>query len=843
MLCLAVLAMPLAVQADDAEYQLPDPHFEDWSGTAFDGNAQPKYWHASNVEQSALGMSFKFNFAHKETGRTGFCIMAQDQTVGAAGITETSPSYYSLGYGWQYLEGLNTGSATAGTKGGYAFTHRPDSISIWIKRTGNNTDKEDYHILFYSWSGTAKGSSYKNKNGGCTSTTIEDEESDIRIALNGNECKTVTAGGQVAEGWIHERAQYTNWTNIRIPIYYMNDNAPKKCNLILSASNYPNYRSNSGLYEGNSLYVDDVELIYSSKVQILKVGNKEWKGFDPNSTAVQEYALPLGTTTIPTIEAYRGAGSLTNVPNQSTTKTVNFPGRKLSGSEIQITYGNLTNTPTVIKVTSEDGKSTTTYKIQFKAAKSNNAKLADITYAYIDKDDKRVKVSVPNFSPTTMNYTNVEVPYGAKRIDTVSYVCQEDSQKVAVSFQPTIPSTATLNVTAEDGTTKATYRVNFEAGKLSDNTLADIKVNGKSIPGFTPTQTVYKVSLPVGTTNVSVQGISAYPAGQQTISYNPSNTLSGTIDGTSVQISVTTPGNTVAKVYKLNFKLEASSYTYLSDLQVTGSQIQRVNPSQATDGTKIAFTPENLTYYVNLKMGTTSLPAITWTKGDEYQTVEKTDLPAGVVDGTVRITVTAGNGDQSLYKIVFTTEKSDRSTLAGILIGGMPLTDFDPDHTSYTCQLPVGTPELPVIEPIRGDEYQTYSITSAGVNGKTRITVTAGDGSTTVYQITFSVQTYSVNTLASLSVAGYSLQNAAGENVAFDAETEEYWVNLPQGTSELPEVSYTLMNENLQSASPRPLSPGVLNGDYKITVRPQSGASRTYIIHFSVRVVRNASIR
>ena len=43
MLCLAVLAMPLAVQADDAEYQLPDPHFEDWSGTAFDGNAQPKY--------------------------------------------------------------------------------------------------------------------------------------------------------------------------------------------------------------------------------------------------------------------------------------------------------------------------------------------------------------------------------------------------------------------------------------------------------------------------------------------------------------------------------------------------------------------------------------------------------------------------------------------------------------------------------------------------------------------------------------------------------------------------------------------------------------------------------
>ena len=118
----ATAVMPLTIFA---QYQLPDPGFEDWSGTAFDGQVQNKYWHASNVEQSALGMSFKFNFAHKEAGRNGgSCIMAQDQTVGAAGITETSPSYYSLGYGWQYLEGLQTGTATAGTKGGYAFTHQ-----------------------------------------------------------------------------------------------------------------------------------------------------------------------------------------------------------------------------------------------------------------------------------------------------------------------------------------------------------------------------------------------------------------------------------------------------------------------------------------------------------------------------------------------------------------------------------------------------------------------------------------------------------------------------------------------------------------------------------------------
>ena len=63
-------------------------------------------------------------------------------------------------------------------------------------------------------------------------------------------------------------------------------------NIIFSASNYPNFRANSGLYAGNSLYVDDVELIYSSKIQKLFIKGKdgvekEWKGFDPNNMGGQ----------------------------------------------------------------------------------------------------------------------------------------------------------------------------------------------------------------------------------------------------------------------------------------------------------------------------------------------------------------------------------------------------------------------------------------------------------------------------------------------------------------------------------------------------------------------------
>ena len=357
------------------------------------------------------------------------------------------------------------------------------------------------------------------------------------------------------------------------------------------------------MYEGNSLYVDDVLLIYSSKIQTLRVGGKEWKGFDPNNTGVQVYSVPEGTTAVPSIEAFRGAGSLTNA--KGTTKS--FPGRKLQGSEITITNGTVGGTPTTIVVRAEDGSSTTTYQILFQAEKSSNAKLANIFYSYTDIHGNQQQASIANFSPSTYNYT-VELPYGSTGVPVVDVEKQEDEQTFTITQAASLTGKAIVNVTAANGTGKATYNITFKVGLLADNTLQDILVNGKSIPGFTPSQAVYKVSLPTSTTTMpTVQGVSAYPAGEQTIVYKAPSI----IDGGTYTVSVTTPGNTVAKVYKLNFRLEASSYTYLQNLSA-GDYIT-------------TFDPMNTTYYVNMPLGTTALPAITWIAGDEYQTIEKTD--------------------------------------------------------------------------------------------------------------------------------------------------------------------------------------------------------------------------
>ena len=98
-----VISLLLLMAGTIQAQQLPNASFEDWSGAPFDGNIQPASWNVSNVTQ----FGFKFNVAYQEAGHTGnYSMRVQDQEIGAAGITEVSPGYFSLGQPWVYIESL-----------------------------------------------------------------------------------------------------------------------------------------------------------------------------------------------------------------------------------------------------------------------------------------------------------------------------------------------------------------------------------------------------------------------------------------------------------------------------------------------------------------------------------------------------------------------------------------------------------------------------------------------------------------------------------------------------------------------------------------------------------------
>ena len=790
----AVLLMPFAATAID--YQLPDPHFEDWSGEEFASSEQPKYWNFSNVSQ--LGVDK--NFAHKTTGRSGNALKIQDQFVGVLGIGATSPGYVALGKPWAYVSSLTSiDDATAGTYGGISWTTRPDTMVVWIKRyydssvekaAGDHTEDENFNLIFYAWSGTSYAPAFKAKNLSCTDISsshkndyCKDEESDIRQALNGNECGTKEFANQICEGWYYEKKAYANWTQIKVPIYYLNNDVPEKCNVILSAGNYPNFRANSGQNAGMTIDVDDISLIYSAKIHKLYVGGKEWKGFNPNTSEEQTYTLGKGVTEMPTLEALRGVGSLTNNRGQKAT----FPGRRLNDSECTIQQGTIDGEPTVITVKAEDGSSTMTYRIKFVTAASNNARLAEITVN---------GQAIEGFNAYLYNY-DFALPYGTTAAPVVAAEPQDGTATVSVTQATSTTGKATILVTAGDGT-KLTYTVQFSVAALNDATLKNIFVNGSPIPEFIPSKSNYTLSLPLETTTApAITWESAYPAGVQKV-----EVLSNTLNG-GAQIKVSIPGGTATKTYKLTYKIEASTYSYLAGIQLDGEDLE-------------GFTPEQFAYTIDLPLGTTTLPAITWTKGDNYQTVTLTE---GGVDGVTRIEVKAASGATSTYRLTFRTAKSGNTALAGIALDGEPLEGFQADKLTYTVTLPAGTTTLPNVTYTKGDAYQTVNVSVNQTAMTVRLVVTAGDGSTRLYVITFEVQKSENAFLQAIYLDGVKLSG-------FKSETLNYSITWTKASS--PKV--TVDANPGQSIT---ISKPALYGVIRISVTPEEGTPNTYAIRLN----------
>ena len=791
---LLVILMAVCTSNVSAQ-QFSDPGFEDWSGSKFADKEQPKYWNFSNVSQ----MGIDKNFAHKTTGRSGSALKIQDQFVGVGKIGATSPGYVALGKPWAYVSSITAiDDATAGTYGGIQWKYRPDSMVVWIKRyydsgadgaDGDHVMDEDFNILYYAWSGTSQGTSYKAKNGSCTNIYKSkpeyciDEESDIRQALNGNECETKTYAKQIAEGWICDRKVYSNWTRIVIPIYYLNDDVPQKCNVILSAGRYPDFRANTGQYAGSTMDVDDISLVYSSKIQKLYINGREWKAFDPNSTEEQIYSLGQGVTTIPDMYAVRGAGSLTN----NRKAKVTFPGRRLTDTECKITKGQVDGEPTTITVTSEDGKSSTTYKIKFVSRASNNAKLADL----------QVNGATVNGFNAYLGSYNVALPYGTTTIPTVTATAQDANAAVTITQANSVTGKATVLVTAADGTTQ-TYTITFSVAALTDVTLQAIYVDGNLLPGYAATKSNYTISLPLGTSTLPViTWESAYEQGAQKIEL-----LQNSLDQ-GAQIRVSIPGTSLSKVYKITYKIEASSYSYLAGIQLDGQELN-------------GFAADKFVYTISLPVGTTQLPKITWTAGDQYQTIK---LIEGGLDGTTRIEVTAASGATSTYRLNFRLEKSNNNALQAIAMNGENLSTFHADSLAYTIVLPIGTTQMPTITWTVGDQYQTVKQSINQTAMTVRLTVTAGDGTIRLYVIAFEVEKSANAFLKMIYLNGDSLVGFAPEDLDYAIE----WKN-----TTMPVVTVDA-NAGQSVAIAMPSTYGTA----RIVVTPQEGAPNTYTIRFN----------
>ena len=761
--------------------QIPNSGFEEWEYDALnqwkDGQ-RPVGWNTSNIKKVVIGIEAGANMVFPDANaRTGaYCAKAINTEVGAAGITETSPSWVTLGKPWSYIDGLNTGSATAGTDGGIQFTYRPDTIAVWIKRTSSGN--ENAHIIFYSWKGTSTGNSYKNKNNGCSSTSNHyDEESDIRRQTDGNECGTSVLATQVAEAMWRSKETFSDWTEIKVPIKYLSNEKPEKCNVIISAANYPNKRAKE-VELNATIWADDLRLIYSSGIDEIYVDGRKKLSCKSGQF---DYTCSMGKT----------ATSVGEI-------TLKRSGRYLDASEYTINKGGIGEV-TTITVNAEDGSSTSTYNITFAAAMSSNANLGDIL---VDG------LSVVGFNPVITSY-NVELPFGTNAYPAIEAVFAEDGQKADVSVPSTFPGTVKISTTAPDGTTKKEYSITFTVGALKDNTLTDIRLDGKTITGFNPTKNNYTIELPLGTTSTpTLEYTTAYPNDHDVVVDNKG--ITGGID-----IKVTPKGTTNTRTYKIKFIVTESTNSKLAAITLDGQLIE-------------GFNSELLTYTVNLPIGTTELPIIAYEKGDAYQTVT---VENGGFDAPTKITVKSQSGAQTIYRINFVIALSSISTLADIQLDGVSIANFEATTTSYKIELAQGVMVAPKVTYVKGDEYQTVTLTEGGLTGTTRIVVKAQNGDVTTYTIEFVVIKSSNSKLNAIMLDGQLIDG-------FASDITTYNVTLPRATTKLPEITWT-PGDASQTIR---LAEGGVNGETKITVKAQTGDVTVYSIIFKVETNSNVNL-
>lgn len=154
---------------------------------------------------------------------------------------------------------------------------------------------------------------------------------------------------------------------------------------------------------------------------------------------------------------------------------------------------------------------------------------------------------------------DVELPYGTLAIPTVAYEINDETATAVPTQASALPGTATVVVTAQDGTTELTYTVNFtvKATASTDATLKSLKAGSITV-ALADGQYDYDVELPAGTTEAPAL---SYELNDETASAVVTDATSAT---GAASIVVTAQDGKTEHTYNVQFSIAAAPKTLLA---------------------------------------------------------------------------------------------------------------------------------------------------------------------------------------------------------------------------------------------------------------------------------------
>lgn len=299
------LALAAAGMSVDAQ-QLPNAGFEGaWNPcTPWTSNnnsktqgENPEGWCISHV--IGMGGTGAATLGAKTNGYNSTNAVNLKQVfTGFGSIGSNVPAYITLGTTWSTSEGMFTIKNTdGGTFGGLEFTGRPDAFSFFYKRSrGTNKPDERSSAIAYLWKGSWTQASVPGNIGASSSAVkkvdmVDRDRCVLGYSMDGTQGGAVTNNGGVliASTINYITTNASDWTNALYEFDYKTNDTPEKINIIISAGDY--FAGSSAVGKDNELTVDDVKLIYFSRLNTLSVGGSSVDGF-----ASDKYEYTLDTT-------------------------------------------------------------------------------------------------------------------------------------------------------------------------------------------------------------------------------------------------------------------------------------------------------------------------------------------------------------------------------------------------------------------------------------------------------------------------------------------------------------------------------------------------------------------
>lgn len=281
----AATAVALTVGAQ----QLPNNGFEEawvdcvpWTSnnnTKVQGTT-PTSWVVSNTIGTggnwAMGNT---TIAEKVTGyNSEGAVKVENKEINVVVVKKTIPGYFGLGTPWATSTGMGDHMA-GGEFGGIAFTGRPDAIQFMYQSTGSDQPT----FLAYTWNGKFVQKEVSGNivvSGNPTKIDMVDRDRNVIGMTDAPQGGEVTEKGTLV-ALINTRLEATtaDWTKGNLEFTYSDAAAPEKINVVFAAGDY----FTTSPAKDNTLTVDDIKLIYFSRLKSLKVNGVDVPEFAPDT--------------------------------------------------------------------------------------------------------------------------------------------------------------------------------------------------------------------------------------------------------------------------------------------------------------------------------------------------------------------------------------------------------------------------------------------------------------------------------------------------------------------------------------------------------------------------------